>query len=92
MGSACSASVHNHGGDSSCALVHPTTELRSVITHVNAGAVHIWTSGEPPGKKPIGRVSLSEARTDQLTLDHAPCGAEGLADDLFFADDLVILG
>jgi len=51
-----------------------------------------WQLGEPPGEESFSPFSLGEARVDQLTLDHVPCGAVGVADDLFFADDLVVLG
>ena len=47
--------------------------------------------GEPPGEESFRRVSLSEARADELALDQVPCGAVGVADDLLFADDLVAL-
>ena len=48
--------------------------------------------GKSPGKEPLRRVGLSEARPDQLTLDHIPWWKADVANDLFFADDLVILG
>jgi hypothetical protein len=32
--------------------------------------------GEPPGEDAFGAFRLSEAGTDQLTLDHIPCGTE----------------
>ena len=32
----------------------------------------LLTLGEPPGEEAFGAFSLSEARTDQLTLEHVP--------------------
>ena len=55
-------------------------------------ALTSWlTFRRAPGEEPFGRVGLSEARTDQLTLDHVPGGTVGVADDFFFADDFVSL-
>jgi hypothetical protein len=48
--------------------------------------------GEPPGEEAFGAFGLGEARADQFTLEHIPCGAKGVTGDLLFADDLLTLG